>query len=188
MNGYARIAGCMLVILAALSACQDSQPEPQVRKGTGQPLQVESSAFEAGGSIPIQHTCDGQDMSPPLSWSEPPAGAQSMALIMEDPDAPGGTWDHWVLFNVDATSRSLPEGVPPDQTVEGIGVNGSNSWRRVGYGGPCPPKGSEHRYFFRLYALDTDLNLTPGASRRDLEGAMEGHIIGEGQLMGLYGR
>jgi len=109
-------------------------------------------------------------------------------LIFDDVDAPGGTWVHWVLFNIPAGVRSLPEGVPADATVAGLGVHGANSWRDLGYGGPCPPKGSPHRYTFRLYALDTLLDLDAGVSRAELDQAMDGHILGLGLLVGLYGR
>ena len=188
MNRRLRITVWMLVILAVLSACQATQPQQKVQEEAEMELQVESSAFLAGEAIPKRHTCDGDDVSPALSWSEPPAGAESLALILDDPDAPAGTWVHWVLFDIPATSRSLPEGVSPAPTVEGTGVHGNNSWRRVGYGGPCPPQGPAHRYVFRLYALDTTLGLKPGATRQDVDKAMKGHILAQGELMGQYGR
>lgn len=178
----------LALILFALSTCQGGGEEQQVPESVGTVLQVESSAFEAGGDIPTRYTCDGEDVSPPLSWSEPPPGTQSLALLCDDPDAPAGTWNHWVLFNVPATTRSLPEGVPADGVVEGLGVQGSNSWQRLGYGGPCPPGGAPHRYEFKLYALDTTLELEAGASKGDVEKAIEGHILAEGQLTGRYGR
>lgn len=151
-------------------------------------MRVESDAFKAEETIPQRYTCDGEDLSPPLSWSEPPAGTQGLVLIGDDPDAPVGTWDHWVLFNIPAATRSLPEGIPADPVIDGVGTHGSNGWHRLGYGGPCPPKGGAHRYYFKLYALDTTLNLDPGASKKDVETAIEGHILAEGQLIGLYGR
>jgi Raf kinase inhibitor-like YbhB/YbcL family protein len=194
MNKWGKISAWMLVLLSALSACQAAQtdqsvqPEQPTQQGTRPEMQVQSSAFSAGEPIPPQYTCDGDDLSPPLSWSEPPAGTQSLALTCDDPDAPGGTWDHWVLFNIPASVRSLPEGIPSDEVVAGVGTHGSNSWKRIGYGGPCPPQGSTHRYEFKLYALDMALNLEPGASKRDLEKAMSGHILAAGQLTGRYGR
>jgi hypothetical protein len=151
-------------------------------------LQLESSAFEDQGTIPQRFNCDGEDVSPPLSWSAPPAGTQSLVLVFDDPDAPGRTWDHWLLFNIPATLRSLPAGVPAESAVAGIGAHGTNSWNHLGYGGPCPPKSTTHRYFFRLYALDTIPDLDPGASRTEIEKAMKGHVLAEGQLMGRYGR
>jgi len=178
----------MLLFLCTLVGCRGGAEESQVPDVAGVYLTVESSAFRAGEDIPVRYTCDGDDVSPPLSWSEPPAGTQSFALVCDDPDAPVGTWTHWVLFNLPATARSLPEGIPPHEVVEGAGVHGSNSWRRVGYGGPCPPGGAAHRYQFKLLALDITLDLPAGASKEDLERAMEGHILAEGQLMGRYGR
>ena len=188
MRNSPRFALGILMILALLSGCQNGQPERQVQAGTGIALQIRSDAFEADGTIPQRYTCDGEDLSPPLSWSEPPAGTQSLVLVCDDPDAPAGTWDHWVLFNIAATTHSLPEGIPADPVVKGAGTHGSNSWDRLGYGGPCPPKGAAHRYYFRLYALDTNLDLDPGAEKKDVEKAIEGHILAQGQLMGRYGR
>jgi Raf kinase inhibitor-like YbhB/YbcL family protein len=177
-----------LVLLSVLSACLGEQPPTQPQEKAGAVLRVESDAFKAEETIPQRYTCDGEDLSPPLSWSEPPAGTQGLVLIGDDPDAPVGTWDHWVLFNIPAATRSLPEGIPADPVIDGVGTHGSNGWHRLGYGGPCPPKGGAHRYYFKLYALDTTLNLDPGASKKDVETAIEGHILAEGQLIGLYGR
>ena len=151
-------------------------------------LKVESLAFSPGGDIPRQHTCDGPDLSPPLRWSEPPAGTQSLALICDDPDAPAGTWVHWVLYRIPASARGLPEGVPKRETLADGSRQGRNDFGKVGYGGPCPPRGPKHRYFFKLYALDTVLDLPPGATKAELLKAMEGHILAQGELMGRYGR
>lgn len=129
----------------------------------------------------MQYTCDGEDVSPPLQWSGVPPEAARLALIVDDPDAPAGTWVHWVLFDMPADLRELPEGGE-------AGVQGQTSFGQVGYGGPCPPGGSEHRYFFRLYALDQALGLPEGASRAEVDAAMEGHILAQAELMGLYGR
>jgi Raf kinase inhibitor-like YbhB/YbcL family protein len=183
-----RCAGLMLMILVALAACGRVQPEGQVQEAAQVSLQLESSAFKAGETIPARYTCDGDDVSPPLSWADPPPGTESFTLIVDDPDAPVGTWDHWVLFSIAAAVRSLPENVPPDAVVDGVGVHGANSWRNLGYGGPCPPQGPAHRYFLRLYALDTVLDLKAGASRGDVERAMQGHILAESELIGQYGR
>jgi len=176
----------ILALLAGSVACNGGQN--QATDGAGDALLLESQAFGAGGTIPQRYTCDGDDISPGLTWSDPPAGTQSLALIFDDVDAPVRTWIHWVIFNLPADARALPEGVPADPAVAGLGVDGSNSWKRLGYGGPCPPKGSPHRYTFRLYALDTVLDLEAGASRAELDQAMEGHILATGQLMGRYGR
>lgn len=150
-------------------------------------LQLTSSAFEQGKPIPAKYSCRGEDVSPALSWGEPPAGTQSFALIMDDPDAPVGTWVHWVLFNIPPSARGLAEAVPSDATLADGSMNGKNSWGRLGYGGPCPPSGT-HRYFFKLYALDEMLGLSSGADKGELLKAMEGHILAQGELMGTFSR
>jgi len=151
-------------------------------------IQLTSTAFTEGSMIPKQYTCDGGDVSPPLSWSGIPNGTKSLALIADDPDAPIGTFTHWVLFNIPATLNGLPEGVVKTASVADIGTHGKNNFANAFYNGPCPPKGKAHRYFFRLYALDRKLDLKPGCSRQDLEKAMRGRILAQGQLMGIYGR
>ena len=151
-------------------------------------IEITSTAFEAETSIPKQYTGDGADQSPPLHWSEPPSGTRSIALICDDPDAPRGTWVHWVLFNLPAQTRELEEGVPTTATLGNGAKQGKNDFGNIGYGGPAPPKGKAHRYFFKLYALDVSLDLPPGATKAQLEGAMKGHILAEGQLMGTYKR
>ena len=150
-------------------------------------IELTSTAFTEGEMIPQRFTCDGEDVSPPLAWSGVPEQAQSLALICDDPDAPVGTWDHWVLFNIPADAAGFPEAVPADPTLEYGAVNGKNSWGRLGYGGPCPPGGT-HRYFFYIYALDSRLSLESGATKEQLQQAMEGHILAQGQLMGRYKR
>ena len=147
-----------------------------------------SSAFNNGKDIPRKHTCEGQDVSPALSWNDPPQGTQSYALIADDPDAPGGTWVHWVAYDLSPTARQLPEGVPKTEEISGGGRQGINDFRRVGYGGPCPPPGSPHRYFFKLYALNSMLSLKPKASKKDVEQAMQGHVLAQAELMGRYKR
>lgn len=151
-------------------------------------IEITSTAFKAETSIPKQYTGDGADQSPPLHWSEPPSGAKSIALICDDPDAPRGTWVHWVLFNLPAETRELEEGVPMTTTLGNGAKQGKNDFGNIGYGGPAPPKGKAHRYFFKLYALDLSLDLPSGATKAQLEGAMKGHILAEGQLMGTYKR
>lgn len=188
MNYRWKILCWALIGIVALGACgSDGSGEPGRAAGSNE-LRLQSSAFADGESIPETYTCDGEDQSPPLSWAVPPAETQSLTLIVDDPDAPAGTWVHWVLFNLPATTISLPQDVPADNSVLDGAVHGANSWKQTGYGGPCPPKGSTHRYFFKLYALDTTLDLNPGASKPDLEDAMTGHILAEGQLVGRYGR
>ena len=151
-------------------------------------LEITSTAFKAEQPIPKQYTGDGADQSPPLHWSEPPSGTKSIALICDDPDAPGGTWVHWVLFNLPAQVRELEEGVPKTETLGNGAKQGMSDFGNIGYGGPAPPKGKAHRYYFKLYALDVALDLPPGATKAQLENAMKGHILAEGQLMGKYGR
>jgi len=150
-------------------------------------MKLTSSAFAEGAMIPAQYSCDGQDISPPLAWTDLPGGAKSLALICDDPDAPVGTWVHWVAFNLPPDMTGLPEAVAADKSLRGGGVQGTNSWRRIGYGGPCPPSGT-HRYLFKLYALDNVLSLASNATAKDLQAAMKGHILAEAQLMGRYKR
>jgi Raf kinase inhibitor-like YbhB/YbcL family protein len=150
-------------------------------------FELSSTAFAPGESIPVKFTCDGDDTSPPLQWSDPPQGTQSFALIVDDPDAPAGTWVHWVLYNLPAESRSLPGDVPPDSVLTDGSRHGQNNWRRLGYGGPCPPSGT-HRYFFKLYALDKAPDLEAGATKDELLKAMEGHIVDQTEVMGVYSR
>ncbi len=151
-------------------------------------LKLTSTAFTLGGSIPKKFTCDGPDVSPALAWTDAPAGAQSLSLIMDDPDAPAGTWVHWVLYDLPANTRELPEGVPKDNQLSNGARQGRNDFGRIGYGGPCPPPGSAHRYFFKLYALDAKTNLKAGATKAELEKAMRGHILAQTELMGRYKR
>lgn len=151
-------------------------------------FELRSSAFPSSGEIPVKYTCDGADLSPPLQWSDPPQKTKSFALVADDPDAPVGTWVHWVLYGIPATVHELPEGVPARDTVAGSGTQGVNDFRKVGYGGPCPPRGPAHRYVFTLYALDTDLTLPPRKTKAELVKAMEGHVLGQAELMGRYKR
>jgi Raf kinase inhibitor-like YbhB/YbcL family protein len=150
-------------------------------------FELTSSAFAQGETIPVRYACDGDDVSPPLDWGDPPEGTQSFALVNDDPDAPAGIWDHWILFNLPGEARSLPEGVPLEAELPDGSRQGQNSWRRLGYGGPCPPSGT-HRYFFKLYALGTTLDLASSANKKQLLQAMEGHILGQAELMGVYSR
>ena len=150
-------------------------------------IKIASSAFEEGGMIPSQYTCDGSDVSPPLAWSGVPEGAKSLAIISDDPDAPMGTWVHWVIFNIPPDTAELPENVPPGPELPSGARQGETDFGRIEYGGPCPPGGT-HRYFFRIYALDVMLDLEAGATKTELLDAMEGHILDEGELMGKYQR
>lgn len=144
-------------------------------------MKIASPAFEHEGKIPLKYTCDGEDISPPLQFVDVPKEAASLALVMDDPDAPMGTFDHWVVWNVLASTTTIEEGKEPE------GIQGMTGFGRKGYGAPCPPSG-EHRYFFKLYALDTELDLPEGSSKGGLEKAMEGHVIEQATLMGKYSR
>jgi Raf kinase inhibitor-like YbhB/YbcL family protein len=149
-----------------------------------------SGAFTAGGVIPAKHSCDGVDVSPSLAWNGAPPGTVAFALIADDPDAPAGTWVHWVLFNLPGGITALPEGVPKTDQLAGLGgaLQGRNDFKRIGYGGPCPPPGKPHRYFFKLYALGAALPLKAGATKQEVERAMRGHVLAETSLMGTYAR
>ena len=157
------------------------------REGYAMELDIRSSAFEEGKLIPKKYTCDGEDVSPPLSWTQPPKETKSMVLICDDPDAPMGTWVHWVLFGLSPDTLELPEGVISDKEVLGGAKHGLNDFRKYGYGGPCPPGGT-HRYFFKLYAVDTQIDLNAGATKKEVLNAIKGHILEEAQLMGRYSR
>jgi hypothetical protein len=150
-------------------------------------IELSSSAFADGAAIPQTYTCDGEDVSPPLAWTAPPAGTQSFVLICDDPDAPAGTWVHWIAYNLPADVLSLPEAVAGDDDLPGDAVHGKNGWGRQDYGGPCPPSGTHH-YSFRLYALDTELDLQPGARKAKVLRALEGHVLAQGELIGTYQR
>jgi Raf kinase inhibitor-like YbhB/YbcL family protein len=186
----------LIGIALALSSCGDGGDAGVSTPGEEAPMtiQLTSPAFEEGADIPRNYTCDGEDISPPLSWSGVPDQARSLVLICDDPDAPRGTWTHWVLYDLPPGATGLPEGLPTDQTIrvgsgggEHEARQGKNDFRKPGYGGPCPPSGT-HRYFFRLFALDSTTGLEPGAIRQQVERAMEGHALAQGQLMGRYAR
>jgi Raf kinase inhibitor-like YbhB/YbcL family protein len=151
-------------------------------------LDVTSSAFREGDSIPPRYTCDGENVSPPLAWSGVPETTVTLAVIADDPDAPHGTWVHWVLYSIEPTLRDLAEGVPARESVLEGALQGRNDFKEIGYGGPCPPGGQRHRYFFRVYALDARLDLGAGATKAELLEAMAGHVVAEGTLMGTYRR
>lgn len=151
-------------------------------------FELTSSAFESEEPIPDRYTCEGADVSVPLAWSGVPEGTKEFALVLEDPDAPGGTFTHWLLYNVPANRSELPEGVETDPNLPWGGAQGRNDFGNTGYGGPCPPMGSTHRYIFRLYALDEALNLPPGASRHQLLSEVEDHTLARAGLTGEYGR
>ena len=151
-------------------------------------FELTCSIFKEGELIPKKHTCEGEDVSPPLRWNHPPPGTRSFALIADDPDAPGGTWVHWVMYNIPIDIRGLAEGLPAQEILPNDAQQGLNDFKRLGYGGPCPPPGKPHRYFFKLYALEQDLSLKPRATKAQVLDAMMGHVLAEAQLMGRFGR
>jgi Raf kinase inhibitor-like YbhB/YbcL family protein len=168
--------GCILasVLLAA-----------QGKQGS---LELKSSAFQSGGDMPRKNTCDGNDVSPQLTWSNPPSGTHVFALIADDPDAVGGAWVHWVIYDLPADTKELAEGVPTTETLPSRAKQGTNDFRKIGYGGPCPPPGQQHRYAFKLYALDAATGLQPRATKQQLLKAIENHVLGEADLIGRYRR
>ena len=179
----ARVVAAGLLLLAA------SLRAYRVYIARGQTMNLSSTSFQDGSQIPAKFTCSGAGISPQLAWTAPPAKTASLALIVTDPDAPRGTWVHWVLYNLPAAgTRALPEGLPAlDQLPDGA-LQGRNDFGKIGYGGPCPPPGSPHHYVFTLYALDAKLNLPVGATRAQVEAAMQGHILASGRLVGMFQR
>ena len=175
----------LATMLALAAACAVTAARAQ---GGAVAFTLSSKAFPNGGAIPKKFTCDGEDVSPDLSWTAAPSGTQSFVLIADDPDAPAGTWTHWLLYNLPSTTTTLAEGVHKKEEIPGGALQGRNDFCRIGYGGACPPPGKAHRYFFRLQALDRSLSLKPGAGRAQLEKAMEGHILGKAEWMGKYQR
>ena len=161
---------------------------PQENKQKGEvPMILTCSAFVEGGMIPAQYTCDGKNVSPPLSWEGVPENTQFFALICDDPDAPAGTWVHWVVYDIPAQVKHLEEAIPPANVTQDGSKQGLNDFRKIGYGGPCPPGGT-HRYFFKLYALDAPSGLDAGKTKAELLAKIKGHILAEAQLYGKYTR
>jgi len=179
---------CLLIPFVFLCFLQGKdEVHSKMRGGKKMSITITSTAFTEGSMIPRDYTCDGEDISPTLTWSGVPDGTKSLALICDDPDAPMGTWVHWVLFSIPAHIMELPAKIPPEKIIQNGAKHGMNDFRKFGYGGPCPPGGT-HRYYFKLYALDTEINLEAGITKAQLLKTMEGHILAEGQLMGRYSR
>ena len=176
----------LTALVFTLIACNQGNTEGKVKKETVK-LAIQSPAFQHEGKIPPKYTCDGENISPALHWGPAPAGTVTFALIADDPDAPAGTWVHWVLYNIPSSVTNLPEKTTPMTEAEMGAAGGKSSFGKAGYGGPCPPNGT-HRYYFKIYALDTKLTLPALAAKQELLKAMEGHIIGQGELMGTYQR
>jgi Raf kinase inhibitor-like YbhB/YbcL family protein len=176
----------MINIFLILFSFIDNDPVI-VSEKAAEKMKIESPAFAEGSLIPEKYTCDGEDISPPLRWNDLPQGASSLALICDDPDAPAGTWVHWVIFNIPYTAEGLPESVPAETKLADGSIQGTNDFKKIGYGGPCPPGGT-HRYFFKLYALDCMIELDAGTTKWKLTQAMKGHVLAEAQWMGKYKR
>ncbi len=175
------------LLVAGCRAKSGSPPSPSPGEAPAG-LVLASPAFAPGAPIPRKYTCDGDDVSPPLSWTNAPTATQAFALVVADPDAPGGTWIHWVIFDIPGTATGLSRAIPPAARLPDGSVQGVNSWGQVGYGGPCPPEGGRHRYLFRLYALDTRLERGADIAAAGLMEAMEGHVLAQAELMGVYRR
>jgi len=185
-------SNCALAVLLSMGCAGTRQPsaqQPNVnRAGEDQSgMKLTSTAFKEGEAIPRAYTCDGANVSPSLEWGGVPKNAKTLAIICDDPDARASTWVHWVLYELPANNIGLVENVPLTENLKAGGFQGQNDFGKIGYDGPCPPSGT-HRYFFKLYALDAALDLKPGATKAELEKAMEGHIVGQAQLMGTYRR
>ena len=181
----------LIILVAVIQGCVSSNMEIRDEGADNmQNISISSEAFQEGGKIPVEYTCDGKDVSPALSWSGVPAGAKSIVLIADDPDAPGGRFVHWVLYNIPPDTQELPKGIPGNRTLKDGSIHGSTDFgkSKIGYGGPCPPPGKPHRYYFKIYSLDTKPDLAPGASAVEVDKAMSGHITAKGELMGKYGR
>jgi Raf kinase inhibitor-like YbhB/YbcL family protein len=184
LRQISRFAGAIALVLTGCASGRHSNDDAIQAPET---MTLTSSAFSPGGMIPTQHTCNGNNGSPPLSWDAPPQGTRSLVLIVDDPDAPGRTFVHWVLYDVPSDIRQLPEGVPTQPILLQGGVQGKNDFGKYGYGGPCPPGGT-HQYRFKLYALDTLLDLPPGVREADVIEAMKGHVLAKAELIGRYSR
>ena len=183
LSNFRRTVSLIFTVAVALVGANVS-----LAKGSSAKLELKTTAFRPGGTIPAQFTCSGENISPTLSWSPPPPGTRSFVLVVDDPDAPAGTWVHWVVYNLPPTARGLPEHAPSGEVIGGGGMQGVNDFPTDGYSGPCPPPGKPHRYFFRLYALDTTLNLRAPVHRRDIDFAMKGHVLAKAELVGMFGR
>ncbi|MFW6189999.1 MAG: YbhB/YbcL family Raf kinase inhibitor-like protein [Planctomycetota bacterium] len=181
------LAVAVLIVAVVLWRCQRGGHAP-ARPEEGPQLTLTCPIFSEGEIIPARYTAEGRNISPPLLWHDAPEGTRTFAIIMQDPDAPVGTFTHWSICEISGSRRGLSEGVPPEENVLGSAVQGLNGFREVGYGGPAPPAGEEHRYYFRLYALDEKLDMPGGFSKNQLQAAMRGHVLAQAELMGRYGR
>jgi len=180
--------GSVAILIACSKNDGSATPTASSAEEAAMSIQLTTTAFTDGNPIPTEFTCDGSDVSPELKWTGVPASTKSLALICDDPDAPSGTFVHWVIYGIPPGENQLPKAVPSTPTLDSGARQGKNGFGTTGYRGPCPPRGGPHRYFFRLYALDAAIDAPAGASRAQIDGAMKGHIIAQGQLMGKYQR
>src|SRR5262245_14251468 len=184
-----RLSTAMTCGLLLLAGCQDKKGASPLEEEGAATMQITSTAFHDGDTIPQKYTGDGEDASPPLSWTGAPDGTKSYALICDDPDAPRAKpWVHWVLYNLPADKHALAVAIPAKEDIPSVARQGKNDFGNIVYGGPAPPPGKPHRYFFKVYALNTTTDLAAGASKDQLEKAIKGHVLAHGQLMGTYGR
>lgn len=180
--GFAWLSVCLV------NSCASAGEVAVKGNGASFKWELSSKSFKEGEKIPTLHTADGKDLSPQLSWSAPPEGTKSQALICDDPDAPAGTWVHWVIYNIPASAHQLSEAVPVEKVLKDGTTQGTNSFDNLGYNGPSPPAGKLHHYFFKLYALDAVVNLKPGVKKDELLKAMNGHVVAQAKLVGTYQR
>jgi Raf kinase inhibitor-like YbhB/YbcL family protein len=176
---FATLSSCVLISAASVFSAESK---------TAQKFALISSAFQAGADIPRKYSCEAEDVSPPLRWENAPAGTKAFTLIADDPDAPGGTWVHWVIYDLPPETKELTEAMAKTETLANGAKQGVNDFRKIGYSGPCPPPGSAHRYFFKVYALEAPTHLKPRATKREVLEAIKGHMLGEGELLGRYKR
>ncbi|MCZ7384159.1 MAG: YbhB/YbcL family Raf kinase inhibitor-like protein [Candidatus Methanoperedens sp.] len=174
----------LILMLTIISGCIAKEKEVN----NMEKISISSEAFNDGGTIPDEYTCEGEDISPPLSWQGLPDGTKSIALIMDDPDASGRAFVHWVIYNIPGSTQKLSKGIPRKEKLADGSLQGMTDFGKAGYGGPCPPLGKPHRYFFKIYAIDKILDLPSKASKEDVETAMKGHILAQGELIGKYAR
>jgi Raf kinase inhibitor-like YbhB/YbcL family protein len=180
---------CLILVLTFTGCNRSSRARAQTAPAAAQSaFALASPAFHDQGAIPAQYGCTGSNFSPPLEWSNPPAATKSFTLIVTDPDAPSGNFAHWIVYDLPATTRSLPQALSADERMSQGGTQGKNNFGKIGYGGPCPPTGAQHHYVFKLYALDSMLGLPSGASASQVEQAMQGHVLAEADLTGTFGK
>jgi Raf kinase inhibitor-like YbhB/YbcL family protein len=184
----ATLACTALAVTLVAVACGGGREATSSARETAVPIQITSPAFNPGEPIPTKYTCDGEDVSPPLRWIGMPQTTQSIAIIVEDPDAPSGTFVHWVIYDIPGSATELPEGLPKTESLPSGVKQGVNDFKKLGYGGPCPPQGSAHRYDFHIYALDLQVQFRAGMGKQELLNLIEGHVTAQGILMGTYRR